>query len=111
MRSQKYTVFHSPKYIVQNTQCIIHEPVVKDVFFTNFVVKNERYWASVEYKLWFFGGNFTIVENKALVQNTRNKKNISQKCNPSEGEAKIHALRIVQNTTCLDASAKYKICP
>ena len=59
----------------------------------------------------FFGGNGMIVENKTLVQNTRNEKNISQKCNPSECQAQIRGFKIVQNATCLESSAEYKICP
>jgi hypothetical protein len=51
------------------------------------------------------------VENKTLVPYTGNEKNISQKCNPSECQAKIHGFRIVQNATCLQSSAEYKICP
>ena len=89
----------------------MHEPVVKHVFFTNFLVKNVRQWASVKYNVEFWGGNNMIVENKTLVQNTREEKNISQKCNPSESQAKIHGFKIVQNATCLESSAEYKICP
>ena len=51
-----------------------------------------------------------IVENKTLVQNTRNEKNVSQKCIPSESQAKIHGFKILQNATCLESSAEYKIC-
>ena len=90
MSSQKYIVFHSPKNIVQNTQCIIHELEVEHAFFTNFLVKNVKQWVRSKYKVWFSGGNDMIVENKMLVQNTRNEKNISQKCIPSESQAKIH---------------------
>ena len=111
MSSQKYIVFHSPKNIVQNTQCIIHELEVEHTFFTNFLVKNVKQWARSKYKVWFSGGNDMIVENKTLVQNTRNEKNISQKCIPSESQAKIHGFKIVQNATCLESSAEYKICP
>ena len=59
----------------------------------------------------FFWGNDMSVENKTLVPYTGNEKNISQKCNPSECQAKIHGFRIVQNATCLQSSAEYKICP
>ena len=50
-----------------------------------------------------------IVENKMLMQNTRNEKNISQKYIPSDIQAKIHGFKIVQNATCLESRAEYKI--
>ena len=51
-----------------------------------------------------------IVENQTLVQNTKNEKDISKKCNPSRGQAKVHGFKVVQNTTFQESSAKYKSC-
>ena len=59
--------------------------------------------------VWFFWGNDMSVENETLVPYTGNEKNISQKCIPSESQAKIHGFKIVQNATCLESSAEYKI--
>ena len=73
-------------------------------------MENERLWVSAKYKLWIFGENYMIVENQTLAQNTRNEKNISKKCNPSRGQAKVHGFKVVQNTTFQESSAKYKSC-
>ena len=75
------------------------------------LVENERKWASAKYKLWIFGGKYKIVENQILVQNTRNKKTVSQKYSLSKGGAKVHGFQVVQNTTCKKSSAKYSFCP
>ena len=42
--SPKYMISVSSKYMVQNTQCIIHGPVGKEVFWANspkYIVQNE----------------------------------------------------------------------
>ena len=46
---------------------------------------------------------------KTLVQKTRNEKDISPKCNPSKGQAKVHSYKVVQNTTGPESSAEYNI--
>ena len=57
----------------------------------------------------FWGGKWTIVEKQTLVQKTRNEKDISPKCNPSKGQAKVHGYKVVQNTASRESSAEYKI--
>ena len=57
----------------------------------------------------FLGVKWTTVEKQTLVQKTRNEKDISPKCNPSKGQAKVHSYKVVQNTTGPESSAEYNI--
>ena len=43
----------------------------------------------------FLGKIIWFVENQTLAQNTRNEKKISNKCNPSRGQAKVHGFKVV----------------
>ena len=58
-------------------------------------MENERLYVSTKYKLWIFGENYMIVENQTLAQIQEMKKNISKKCNPSRGQAKVHGFKVV----------------
>ena len=46
----------------------------------------------------FLGVKWTTVEKQTLVQKTHDEKDISPKCNPTKGQAKVHSYKVVQNT-------------
>ena len=49
------------------------------------------------------------MKKQTLVQKTHNEKDISPKCDPSKGQAKVHSYKVVQNTTGPESSAEYNI--
>ena len=57
----------------------------------------------------FLGVKWTTVEKQTLVQKTCNEKDISPKCNPSKGQAKVHSYKVVQNAAGPESSAEYNI--
>ena len=81
----------------------------QSMYFKLTLVQNERKWVSSKYKFWIFGGIMNDSWKKTLVQKTRNEKDISPKCNPSKGQAKVHGYKVVQNTASRESSAEYKI--